>query len=157
MISGTMTSMTGTSPRTEDSKSLSPLPACMPPKSEGILYYVFTGLLSLVLLLSALLFFSDLEWMEARFPKLGFPTYLVLPLAFAKIGGATCIWFHFFPTLKYLAYAGVFFDFSMAAVSYTVARDGENWIAFIAIAILVTSYVFDRRRQMRKAYTAKDS
>ena len=83
-----------------------------------IVYYASTGLLSVFMLMSAgMYFFKHADIVEA-FTALGYPVYLIYPLAIAKLLGLTAIWTRISPTLKSLAYAGFFYDFLLAGSAH---------------------------------------
>lgn len=74
------------------------------------------------------------------FTSLGFPTYIIYPLAIAKILGLIAIWTGRSRTLKEWAYAGFFFDFVLAASAHLQIADGDHMAALIAIVLLLVSY-----------------
>ena len=80
------------------------------------------------------------------FTNLGYPTYIIYPLAVAKILGLIAIWTNMSPKLKEWAYAGFFFDFVLALTAHLQAQDGEFLPALIAIVLLFLSYYFDQKQ-----------
>ena len=76
----------------------------------------------------------------ATFTKLGFPAYIIYPLAMAKILGLIAIWTNKSKTLKEWAYAGFFFDFVLAASAHININDGEFGAAVFAMILLLLSY-----------------
>ncbi len=106
-----------------------------------IIYYISTGLLTLLMLFSAgMYFFNNTEIVKA-FQHLGYPTYIIYPLAIAKILGLIAIWSDYSKALKEWAYAGFFYDFVLAWSAHYFAGDGAIGFALPAIIILLTSYI----------------
>ena len=79
------------------------------------------------------------------FGKLGFPTYIIYPLAIAKILGLVAIWTKKSETLKEWAYAGFFFNFLLAATAHININDGEFAPALVAMVLLFVSYFFEKK------------
>ncbi|MBT8220640.1 MAG: DoxX family protein [Bacteroidia bacterium] len=105
-------------------------------KRNKIIYWTATGLLSLLMVFSAGMYVFNHELVSATFVRLGFPTYIIYPLATAKILGLIAIWTRKSQTLKEWAYAGFFFDFVLALSAHLIAEDGE-WIPSVAALILI--------------------
>lgn len=114
-------------------------------KTNKIAFYVSTGLLSAMMLMSAGMYFFKYEYVSLVFSATGFPTYIIYPLAIAKILGLVAIWSRMSHTLKEWAYAGFFFDFVLAASGHISIGDGEAGGAIIAIVLVLVSYVFEKR------------
>lgn len=110
-----------------------------------IAYLASTGLLSLMMLLSAGMYFFNYAEISEVFISLGFPTFIIYPLGIAKVLGLVAIWTRKSETLKEWAYAGFFFDFALAFSAHIVAQDGEQFGALIAMILLGISYFFGRR------------
>ncbi len=115
--------------------------------SKGIKigYLVSTGLLTLFMLMSVGMYFFNHEMVKETFTNLGFPTYIIYPLAIAKILGLIAIWTKKSNALKEWAYAGFFFDFLLAFVAHIAIKDGEFAGALIATVLLFTSYIFEKK------------
>ncbi|MFK7908262.1 MAG: DoxX family protein, partial [Chitinophagales bacterium] len=101
-------------------------------KKDKIIFWVSTGLLTALMLMSAGMYFFQYEMVSETFTKLGFPTYIIYPLAVAKILGLIAIWSRKSQMLKEWAYAGFFFDFLLAASAHINVGDGESFPAIIA-------------------------
>ncbi|MEM9887715.1 MAG: DoxX family protein [Bacteroidota bacterium] len=117
----------------------------MSTKTTKIIFWIATGLLSAMMLLSAGLYIFSHSTVEESFDTLGFPTYIIYPLAIAKISAVIVILTRFNATLKEWAYAGLFFNFLLAASSHLNVGDGEAGGAFVALALLFTSYFMGKR------------
>ncbi len=114
-------------------------------KTTRIIYLVATGLLSVLMLLSAGMYFFNHQMVADTFTRLGYPTYIIYPLAVAKILGLIAIWSKKSNTLKEWAYAGFFFDFLLAFSAHVNAGDGEYLPAIIAMVLLLVSYNLEMR------------
>lgn len=79
------------------------------------------------------------------FKSLGYPTYLIYPLAIAKCLGVIAIISKKSRLLKEWAYAGFFFDVILAASAHFYANDGGQWLALTAMTTLIFSRIFDAR------------
>ena len=77
------------------------------------------------------------------FADLGFPTWLLYPLATAKILGVIAILSKKSKLLKEWAYAGMFFDMTLAFTAHVMAGDGAQGLAAIGLLALVVSRYFD--------------
>ncbi len=106
-----------------------------------LLYYVSSGLLSLMMLYSAIgLYLFNTSEVQATFQMLGFPAYLVVPLAIMKILGVAALLTQLNKTLMEWAFAGFFFNFILAASAHLNQGDGEAGGAFIALLLLGLAY-----------------
>ncbi|HAS39269.1 MAG TPA: hypothetical protein DCS93_02265 [Microscillaceae bacterium] len=114
-------------------------------KTQKIIYWVVTGLLSALLLMSAGMYFVNYAQASTNFTKLGYPVYIIYPLAIAKILAVVAILTKMSTKLKEWAYAGLFFEFVLAGAAHIVAKDGEVGFAIIATILLLTSYYFDSK------------
>lgn len=117
----------------------------MSPKAQKIAYYVSTSLLTALMLFSAGMYFTKTEMVKGFFTALSFPTWLVIPLAIAKLLGLVAIWSKASNWLKEWAYAGFFFDVVLAATAHTMIGDGGAGMAFAGILFVAASYYFDSK------------
>lgn len=114
-------------------------------KTARIVYWIATGLLSLILLASAGMYIFNHDEMAKNFNALGYPGYLVYPLAIAKILGVIAILTKRSKTLKEWAYAGFFFNFILAASAHIVTGIPSPAGAIAALVLLGVSYALDRK------------
>lgn len=112
---------------------------------KKIAYWISTGFVCLLMLFSATMYFIEHEAVVDAFDKLGFPGWLVYPLAIAKILAVIAILSKKSEMLKEWAYAGLFFDFLMAAGAHIMAQDNSYHLAIIALICLIASYVLDKK------------
>jgi hypothetical protein len=114
-------------------------------KTNKIVYWIATGLLCLMMLGSAAMYIFNHAEVAKIFTSLGYPTYIIYPLAIAKILGVIAILTRYSITLKEWAYAGFFFDFVLALSAHLNASDGGFITPIIALVLLFVSYFFDRK------------
>ncbi len=115
-------------------------------KVQKIIYWAATGLLSLLMLYTAAMYVVKHEALVEVFTKLGYPEYLIYPLAAAKILGIIAILTKKSQFLKNLAYAGFFFDFILAMSAHINAGDGIYVLpAMVCLILLLISYALDKK------------
>ncbi|HBH06945.1 MAG TPA: hypothetical protein DDX92_10140 [Flavobacteriales bacterium] len=114
-------------------------------KVNKITYYVSTGLLSAMALMSAGMYFFDYPNVAEEIARLGYPTYIIYPLAVLKVLGITAIWTNFSSRLREWAYAGFFFNFVLAMGAHIAVNDGDQYGALAALILLALSYFFGNR------------
>ncbi len=108
-------------------------------RKNKIIYWTSTGLLTALMLMSVGMYIFNHVEISNTFSRLGYPSYIIYPLAIAKILGLTAIWTNKSKTLKEWAYAGFFFDFVLAFFAHLMV--GESIvIALIALLLLGISY-----------------
>ena len=108
--------------------------------TQKIIYWIATSLLSLMILGSAALYFVQTEEIAKVFKLLGYPTHLIIPIAVAKILGILTLLRNQGQKLVEWAYAGLFFEFLLAAFSHWQAQDGEIAASLVALVLLMISY-----------------
>jgi hypothetical protein len=99
-----------------------------------------------MMLMSAGMYIFNNTAINEAFINLGYPTYIIYPLAIAKIIGLIAILTNKSKAIKEWAYAGFFFDFVLAAAAHISVNDGEEAGAFVALVLLIVSYFFGRKR-----------
>lgn len=107
--------------------------------------YISTGLFTLLMLFSAGMYIFNNADIVTEFEKLGFPTYIIYPLAVLKIAGLAVIWFSKNKTLKEWAYAGFFFNILLAFSAHININDGEFPGAIIAFVLFAVSYYSNKK------------
>jgi hypothetical protein len=109
-------------------------------KAKKITYYITTILFSIMLLMGAGMYFFNYEHVTGEFTKLGFPLWIIYPLAVVKILGIIALWVKAIPnTLREWAYAGFFFNLVLAFHAHIGAQDGDQYGALIALVLLLVS------------------
>ena len=114
-------------------------------KKNKIMYWVSTGLLSALMIFSAVMYVFNHDMVGETFTRLGFPTYVIYPLAAAKILGLIAIWTRKSRLVAEWAYAGFFFNFLLAISSHVMANDGEFVPASVALVLLLLSYIYSKK------------
>lgn len=114
-------------------------------KRDKIIYYIATGLLTLLVLFSVSMYFFKHDDISTLFASFGYPTYIIYPYAVAKLLGLFAIWNPNFKLIKEWAYAGFFFAFILAFFAHYMIGDGEQGGTIAAMVLLVISYFFNKR------------
>lgn len=113
--------------------------------TEKWIFWISTGLLCVMMLGSAGMYLFNTEYVFGEFTRLSYPTFVVIPLAIAKIAGVIAIITNLSGTLKEWAYAGFFFDFLLAYQAHGMAGDGWVGPSAVAIILVLVSYYFDSK------------
>lgn len=118
-------------------------------KTNKIIFWISTGLLSLLMLFSAVYMYIINHDTVAvpNFEGLGFPTWIIYPLAIAKLLGIVAITTRKSAKLKEWAYAGFFFNFTLAIGAHLAVNDGQFAASALALVLLIVSYIFGERMQ----------
>lgn len=90
---------------------------------QKIAYWVVTGLVSLSMTGSAIMYLKGAPGMVAAFQHLGYPDYFRIMLGVAKLLGVVALWAPVPRFLREWAYAGFVIDLVAAAVSHAVMGD----------------------------------
>ncbi|SMD33956.1 DoxX-like family protein [Reichenbachiella faecimaris] len=114
-------------------------------KRDKIIYWVATGLISIMMLMSGGIYLVNTEEVTSVIEGLGFPGFITLPLGIAKLIGVVIILTRRPTRLLEWAYAGFFFDFILAFMAHWHANDGGHDLAAIALVLLMISYFFEKR------------
>ncbi len=117
----------------------------MSTKKDTIIYYLATGLITALMLMSAGMYILNNGMVREAFTALGYPIYIIYPLATAKILGLIAIWTKKSKLLKEWAYAGFFFTLALAVSAHLVVNDGGFAPALVGIILLLVSYVYDKK------------
>ena len=123
-------------------------------KKTNIIYWIFTGLFSFVMLGSAIPDILISPIAVQGFTEMGMPTYLLPFLGIAKLLGVIAILVPGYPRIKEWAYAGLVYD--LIGATYSVAASGKsvgNWSPMVIFIVLgACSYIWYHKR--RKALLA---
>ncbi|WP_027126878.1 DoxX family protein [Gelidibacter mesophilus] len=114
-------------------------------KTNRIVYYVSTGLLTLLVLFSSGMYIFNYDDVSVTFTSFGYPTYLIYPYAIIKLLGLVALWVPNLKLVKEWAYAGFFFAFILAFFAHFMIGDGEQISAVIAMVLLIVSYIFSKK------------
>ncbi|OFZ10062.1 MAG: hypothetical protein A3D92_11890 [Bacteroidetes bacterium RIFCSPHIGHO2_02_FULL_44_7] len=112
-------------------------------RTKRITHWISTGLLGVMLLMSAGMYLFRHEMIKEAFTVFGFPTWLVYPLAVAKILGVAALILKFNKTIVEWAYAGIFFNIILAVGAHLGIGDNAGvGSALMALMLWLGSYVF---------------
>ena len=114
-------------------------------KIDKIIYWIVTGLLCALFFMGALMYLFNYPRAEGFFISLGFPTWIIYPLAILKVLGPIVILLRKSLFLKELAYAGFLFDAVLAFFAHYMVRDGEYMFAVLAFIFTIVSWIYDRK------------
>ncbi len=111
-------------------------------KTRKIIYWVSTILMCAIFLFSASMYFMKTEMVRGYFEMLHYPSYLVYPLAVAKILGVIAVLSNKSKILKEWAYAGFFFDAVLAVTAHISNADGGEMMSIAAVILIIISRLF---------------
>jgi hypothetical protein len=116
-------------------------------KRDKIVYWVFTGLLVLFILLGSFLDISHAPDAVALIRHLGYPVYFVTFIGLIRLLGGIAIVVPGYPKIKEWAYAGLAFDMFGALYSHLSTGDGFGIFApaLIGLILVMGSYYFYRK------------
>ena len=103
------------------------------------MYWISTILLFSSLILTGIFYFVFYDTLVIYFKNYGYPTYIIYPLAIAKIIGSIVILYRKNTFLKELAYAGFFFNFVLAFFAHLMIGEIDPFPTIFLI-LLITSY-----------------
>lgn len=114
-------------------------------KRDKIIYWVATGLASLLLIMGVGMYFFNHDEVAKMFTGMGYPEYLIYPLGVAKLLGIIAITTRKSEMLKEWAYAGFVFELLLGVGAHISAGDGEFGGAVAVLILILVSYVFSKR------------
>jgi len=114
-------------------------------RTQRIIYWITTMLTCALFMYSAQMYFRNTEAVQGYFESLNYPTYIVIPLAFLKIGAVLMLLWRGIPWLTEWAYAGLFFDAVLAFSAHLHAQDGGYLFSLIVLIVLPISYFIGKR------------
>ena len=117
-------------------------------KVNKIIYWVSTLVLTLIMLMSISMYILRHQDVQAFYTNMGYPTYIIYPLALAKALGLVAVWIRRSRSLTEWAYAGFFFDTVLAFFAHIMVSDGAQYTALVAFIAVIGSYY-----AYRKLYT----
>ncbi len=109
-----------------------------------VAYWLSTGIMCAIFLFSAQMYIFNYEMVVGFFKALGFPSWLIYPMATLKILAVLLILSKQSYFLKELAYAGLFFNAVLAFSAHLMAHDSGFQMAALALITLLFSWRLDR-------------
>ncbi len=94
---------------------------------------------------SAGMYFTKYDMVKGFFEVLGYPTYIVYPLAILKVLGIIAVLSRKSKMLTEWAYAGFFFDAVLAFAAHYFAEDGGYAMSGLVIILIIVSRIFYQR------------
>ena len=114
-------------------------------KKNVLIYRIVTGIFTALMLFSAGMYLFQNQVAVDAFTALGFPIYIIYPLAILKILGLVAIWTRKSKVLTEWAYAGFTFNTLLAISAHLNVGDGEFAAALVGLVLVLTSYAFSRK------------
>ncbi|MEH6764353.1 DoxX family protein [Aequorivita antarctica] len=112
--------------------------------AQKTIYWIATGLLSTLFLYSAFMYLTDTAVIEGYYQDFQYPTYLVIPMALAKVLAIIFILLRKPKWVMEWAYAGLFFDMALASFAHYSINDPAITLPLVGIILLLTSYFFGK-------------
>ena len=121
-----------------------------------IAYWIFTILIALLMVVSALPDVLMVDGAVQIFEHLGYPRYLLPFIGVAKILGAVAILQPWFRNLKEWAYAGITFDLIGALYSHIAVGDSIQFLIppMLGLIFVGGSYITLRKLESRQVSAA---
>ena len=116
-------------------------------KKDKTIYYIATGIMSALMLMSAGMYFFNHQVAFDAFIKYGYPTYIIYPLGVAKVLALLAIWTKKSDFLKNLAYAGLFFNGVLALFAHIMVGEPLSGYvhAIVFLAAVISSYFYGKK------------
>ena len=119
-------------------------------KKIKLAFWISTILLCIVPLFSASMYLTKYEMVAGFFEFLGYPTYIIYPLAALKITAVIVLLVNKGIRLKEWVYAGLFFNFTLAFFAHIMMHDGGQGTALVGLILLVSTYILNRIIEQKK-------
>lgn len=103
---------------------------------QRILYWVATAIMLALFTFSAFMYFTKYEMVTGFFEQLGFPVWMIYPLAILKVLGVVAVLSAASKFLMEWAYAGFFFDACAAIAAHLMAGHGVGGSAMAIMALV---------------------
>jgi hypothetical protein len=113
-------------------------------KKDKIIFWITTGIISVMMLFSAFNYFTNAE-IKGAFVHLGFPTYFRIELGVAKVLGSIVLLLSVIPNrFKEFAYFGFTITFILAFIAHSSSGDPISVVfaPLVFLGILVVSYIY---------------
>jgi uncharacterized membrane protein YedE/YeeE len=108
-------------------------------------YWIATIVCCGIMAFSASMYFTKTDMIKQYFEMMHYPSYIVIPLAIAKVLGIVAILTRWSPMLTDWAYAGFFFDGVLATAAHVNNGDPFPWMAVaVCVAVVVSRWYGDR-------------
>ena len=95
-------------------------------KRDLWIFRIVTGLFSVMMVGGASMYFMQNDQVREAFTNLGYPTFIIYPLAIAKLLGLVAIWTNKSPMLKEWAYAGFVFELLLGIGAHLAVQGRQD-------------------------------
>jgi uncharacterized membrane protein len=112
--------------------------------AEKFLYWIATLLMLLLMGFSVYAYHASYETMAGYFETFGYPTYLVYPLAYAKLLAMIVIITNRYRNLKDIAYGAYYINMIMATTAHLMHGD-QPIHAYVGLVVVPISYILSNR------------
>ncbi len=109
------------------------------------LYWLATGLFTLLFVVSIVLTLGDLPASYVSYERLGFPSWSIFFNGFAKILGLIAILHNKSRTLKDFAFAGFLYDLLLALCAHIALQETDAFLALFGLVLWVFAFTMDRK------------
>ncbi|MFA5988191.1 MAG: DoxX family protein [Sphingomonas sp.] len=111
---------------------------------EAIAYWVATLIMFAIMALAIIGYQAQYANFSRFFVEFGYPTYIIYPLAYLKLGALIAIAANRYRNLKDIAYGAYFINMGFATVAHL--RHGDTPIhAYVGFVAIIISYVLSNR------------
>ncbi len=113
-------------------------------RTEKTLYWLSPSLVLLLMSWSIVLYHIRHEVMSGFFTELGYPSYIVYPLAYLKLAAVIVIISNRYNDLKDMAYAAYFINQILATAGH-LSVGHEPYHAYVGLIALPISYIYSNK------------
>lgn len=119
---------------------------------RGIIYWAITGLFCFMFVFSAIWSLVDMTETKEVTRKLGYPEFIVIPLAIAKLFGVIAILVNKYRTIKEFAFAGFLYDVVLATLGHYYHPNVDTGIelALFGLFLWFLAYYADKRYRVQR-------
>ncbi|MEM8770513.1 MAG: DoxX family protein [Pseudomonadota bacterium] len=111
---------------------------------EKTIYWTATLVMALLMLMAIVGYHAQHETFAGFFERFGYPTYIVYPLAYLKLGALIVILANRWRNLKDIAYGAYFLNTIAATAAHLIA--GDNPVhAYAGLVAVPVSYILSNR------------
>jgi len=114
-------------------------------RTDKIIYWISTGYVLFAMMWSFVMYHVRHEFASAFFEMLGYPTYIVYPLAWLKLMAVIVILTNRYSDLKEWVYAAYFFNVLLATSGYINAGQLFPIHSYLALILLPVSYLYSNK------------
>ena len=104
------------------------------------IFWISTIILFGMLIVTGILYFVYYDSLVIYFKRYGYPTYIIYPLALAKIVGSMVILYNKNKLLKEVAYIGFFFNFILAFFAHYMINEFDPFPVIFFILLLLSYF-----------------